>query len=66
MKLSEVILKERLPQLGTSSFKSPVFDMTFEGGLVTLAFADRADQVPWIVPLGNIVYMRPLEPAKKK
>lgn len=67
MKLAEVILKERLPQLGTSSFKAPIWDLTFETGLVTIVNADRIEtDKPWIVPLGNVIYMRPLDAPKKK
>lgn len=66
MKLSEVVLKERLPQLGTSSFKAPVWDLTFEAGLVSVVNAARPDDQPWVIPMGNVIYMRPLETTKKR
>lgn len=64
MKLSKLVLRERIPELGSSSFNPPHWDLTFEAGLVTLVKADDT-AATFHVPMGNVVYMRPLDAAPK-
>ena len=61
MKLSKVVLRERIPDLGSSSLSAPLWDLSFEAGLVS---AVREGVDPIFIPLATVLYMRPLEAPK--
>jgi hypothetical protein len=65
MKLLQVVLKDRITAIGTSSFNAPLYDISYEAGMVTICRGDHPDEPPWMVPASNVVHMRPELKAKK-
>ncbi len=65
MKLAEVVLKDRIPTLGVTSFRDNNYDMTYEAGLVTIARREHADTTPWLIPMANVIFMKVAEAPKK-
>lgn len=67
MKLAEIVLRDRIPSLSVTSFKAgELYAMALEAGLVTIQRLDRPDEEPFIVPVSNVIFMRPEKGAPKK
>lgn len=66
MKLLHVLLTDQIPGLAGKSFNSANWDLTFEGGLVTMTAKDafRGEET-YLVPLARVVAMRPEKAVKK-
>lgn len=68
MKLSRVVLKDRIPDVGTAAFRDDAYELAFEAGLVRMIRKNAGpDEEPWLIPMGNVVYMKaaPAETAEK-
>lgn len=68
MKLSSVILRDKCPALAVNHITVEKCDVeiAFEGGLVTIKRLRYPDEQPFIVPVSNVIEMRPLPSEKKK
>jgi len=66
MKLSSLIVRDKVPSLSVQHLtpeKNQV-EMTYEGGLVTVVRTQYPDETPHIIPLSNVLEMRPVAGEK--
>lgn len=68
MKLASVLLRDKLPTLSANHLTAETtgFEMTVEGGFVTIKRPQYPDEEPFIVPMSNVVAMRKLPAVTEK
>lgn len=66
MKLVHVLLRDKIPSIGSTALAAGEhYDLSFEGGFVTVVRKAR-DEEPFLVPVSNVIAMRPEKAAPKK
>ena len=66
MKLAHVLLLDRIQALPSSSLYAERFDMTFEGGILTIVPHENPRGVMYLVPLARVSCMTAVLTSTKK
>lgn len=67
MKLGMVVLKPDLAikEIAYRQMTNERFELAFDAGVISIKQRDRPDDEPYLVPFGNVHFMRPLPKEKK-
>lgn len=68
MKLTYVVLRDRIPSHGPAHYSAETWDISFDAGIVTITSRDpqKAGEPAYLVPASNVIVMRAVASAGAK